>query len=147
MFSLFWSESKKKAVKDEKEFRREGWDAFKREVHRASDEMLEYEVIYYQNVFKNINQAENSASQMKLSGGAPWVQWVKYRSQRELDYVLTELFERRGNTDILEERDGEIRLKSVKEYTDMSYHSWDLIVMCDEYKIEFAQNIRNVWGF
>jgi hypothetical protein len=137
VLSSFWSQSKRRAVNDEKEFWGKEWDTFKREVNRASDLMLGYEVRHYQETFFSINLAKSSTSQMELSGGAAWVKWMEKRANLELTYVLEEL-ERRGKLDICDGLRGPV---------DISHHSWDLIDLSDNHGFQGARELRDRWGF
>jgi hypothetical protein len=135
MFSLFWSESKKRAAHDEREFRAEGWEHFKREVNRATDAMLGYEIRYYQETFFSIGLAGRTPSQMELSGGASWVSWMDRRANLELQYVVEELG-RRGRLDICENAKGPV---------NPSFHAWDLIELSDHR--DDCRELRKRWGF
>jgi hypothetical protein len=97
MLGFFRSESAKQADEDADKWRREGFDDFKREVHRATDGMLDYELIYYRGLFHSISLAEGDSEQMRLSGGRPWVEWLKKKYLIEIGYIRAEV-ERRSGT-------------------------------------------------
>jgi hypothetical protein len=125
MVSFFWSQSKRRAVDDEKAFWANEWEDYKREVHKANEPMLAHELQYYRGTFYTINLAKQSSSQMKLSGGKEWVAWMEKRANLELEYVIEEL-NKRGILD---------RYKGFSGKGDFCLpHSWDIIRFCERYE-------------
>lgn len=94
---FFRSESAREAIDDQARWSNNGFDDFKREVHQASNGMLDYEIARYAELFDSISLAERSSEQMRISGGRPWVNWLKKKFNHEREYVLKEI-QRRSDT-------------------------------------------------
>lgn len=129
---FFKSEPERRALLDEKEWRTGGLEEFKRNIHRSSDQMLDYEVAFYASELHAIRLAKEDPNQMRLSGGKHWVLWQEKKALVELQ-ILNEERNRRGLPK-------QVQTRGI--YTGT--HAWELIRLRD-IGIEAVAEILERW--